>query len=499
MGGSLGNLDQIEHIVLLMLENRSFDNMVGWLYDPANPPPFDRVPRGQPFEGLTGKGLSNPIPPDAPDADRAVVPAGRADNPVTPWLDPGEGYAHTNRELYGTVLPAGRRCAPFHPPYNLPPQPPARPPMNGFVLDFYTYLRCNGYDPYYDDYKAIMQCFTPAIVPVLSTLASAYAVCDQWHCSVPSQTLTNRSFSLAATASGLVDNTPYVQWLGNDVETIFNRIQAARDPALTWRVYFDAADVFSLTWLILPRLHRYLFSHFAHMDRFRQDCRDGRLPSFSLIEPRLYVDPNDQHPPRNVLPGERLIYDVYQALRWSPNWEHTLLIITYDEHGGCFDHVPPPAAVPPDPQAPAGQFGFRFDRLGVRVPAVLVSPWIPPGTVFRVQGAAGADRPLDHTCIIRTVATRFGLGSLTARDAAAAGLGGVLGLPAPRRDTPALRPPAAAPNASPLSGPPRALLAAAVQLAAARTGQPTPLVRTTGEGLTFLRQARRRLAHTRIG
>jgi phospholipase C len=130
--------------------------------------------------------------------------------------------------------------------------------------------------------------------------------------------------------------------------------------------------------------------------------------------------------------GEQLIHDVYYALRNGPAWNQTLLVITYDEHGGCYDHVPPPTgAVPPDTVADT-KFGFDFTRFGLRVPTVLVSPLIAAGTVFRPTGTV----PLDHTSILKTVETRWGLPALTARDAAAPDVGDVLTLTQPRTDDP---------------------------------------------------------------
>ncbi len=130
--------------------------------------------------------------------------------------------------------------------------------------------------------------------------------------------------------------------------------------------------------------------------------------------------------------GERFIHDVYTAVRTGPAWNSTLLIVTYDEHGGCYDHVPPPAdAVAPDTSS--GEFGFDFHRYGLRVPAVLVSPLIEAGTVFRVPDG---NVPLDHTSILKTLEDRFGLPPLTARDAAAPGIGDVLTLTTPRTDDP---------------------------------------------------------------
>jgi phospholipase C len=165
---------------------------------------------------------------------------------------------------------------------------------------------------------------------------------------------------------------------------------------------------------------------------FRAAAAKGALPSYVFLEPSWGASGNSQHSNYSVALGEQLIFDVYTALRSGPGWNQTLLILTYDEHGGCYDHVAPPTgAVPPD--ALAGEFGFDFTRLGPRVPAVLVSPWIAPGAVFR---APAGSAPLEHTAILKTIEKRWGLAPLTARDAAAPDLGEVLTLAAPRTDDP---------------------------------------------------------------
>jgi phospholipase C len=173
-------------------------------------------------------------------------------------------------------------------------------------------------------------------------------------------------------------------------------------------------------------------SHFGLFTDFQAAAAAGTLPAYTFLEPSWGASGNSQHPNYNVALGEQLIHDVYYALRNVPSWNDTLLIITYDEHGGCYDHVPPPSgATPPDNSA--GEFGFDFTRFGPRVPAVLVSPLIAPGTVFRAPAGAV---PLDHTSILKTVETRWNLPALTARDAAASDLGAVLTLSVPRTDDP---------------------------------------------------------------
>jgi phospholipase C len=156
------------------------------------------------------------------------------------------------------------------------------------------------------------------------------------------------------------------------------------------------------------------------------DAAAGKLPEYSFIEPRYFAEPllgklpNDEHPPHNIVYGEALIAVVYNALRAGPGWPNTLLVITFDEHGGCYDHVAPPSATPPGGPYPDG---FQFGRFGVRVPAVIVSPYVAPGSVLRPQGKI----PFDHTSIIATLRKLFGFRPLTARDEAAPDLVQVLG------------------------------------------------------------------------
>jgi len=184
---------------------------------------------------------------------------------------------------------------------------------------------------------------------------------------------------------------------------------------------------------LLPDLSR-----FQSMAAFRADAAQGRLPSYAFIECGYLIDqPNDQHPPYDIRFGEAFLADLYGALRASPQWEELLLVITYDESGGIFDHVPPPAAPVPEPPAP-GQT-FAFDRFGARVPAVVVSPWIRPGTVFR---AAPGAQPYDHTSILATLRACFDLGpALTGRDLRAPDLSVLIG---DRPDNPGV--PVAAPR-----------------------------------------------------
>ena len=398
-------LASVNSVVVLMLENRSFDHMLGYLY------PGKVTPSGQPFEGLAG---TESNPGSSGQAAVTVFPI----EPTTPnayympGADPGEGYMSTNSQLYGsTKAPASGLAA----------------PGQGFVSDYAYTLSWQSKEtaswPIVTGTVEgdIMGCYTPAALPVLSTLATGYAVCDQWFSSVPTETMPNRAFALAATSQGHMDDKTHTF----TSPTIFGLLDAAN---LGWAVY--GYDDEPLTKTTFTQISTADASHFGKFTDFLAAAAAGTLPPFTFLEPDWKSTGNSQHPNYDVALGEQLIHDVYEALLTGPGWPGTLLVITYDEHGGCYDHVPPPwGAVPPD--SDAGEFGFGFDRFGVRVPTVLVSPLIAQGTVYRVP-AGGT--PLDHTSILQTVEQRWSLPTLTARDAAAPSFAGVLTLTTPRTD-----------------------------------------------------------------
>ncbi len=398
-------LAAINHIVVLMLENRSFDHMLGFLYaDRGN-----ISPTGQAFEGLTGtesnadaKGRAVPVFKITPTKNAYFMPG----------ADPGEGYSATNTQLFGNAAA---------------PSPPAAT-NSGFISDFaYTLgwqAKTKGWPILPGTVAAnIMGMYTPETLPILSGLARGYAVCDQWFASVPTETLPNRAFVCAATSQGHMDD----KTRSFTCPTIFGLLSQQN---LDWAIYGYNAP--PLTRLNFPDTTNAAEEHFGLFADFQKAAAQGSLPPYTFLEPSWESTGNSQHPNYNVALGEQLIHDVYYALRSGPAWNQTLLIVTYDEHGGCYDHVPPPlGATPPD--ASAGEFGFDFKRFGVRVPTVLVSPLIAAGTVFRV---APGSMPLDHASILKTIERRWQLNALTARDAAAQDVGAVLTLAAPRTDDP---------------------------------------------------------------
>ena len=457
-------LDAFDHVVVIMFENRSFDNVLGYL-----PAATATSPLQQSINGVAGKNLSNPIPPYAVDAQRHIVPVTTATSLQSPLIDPGEEYGSINVALFNQFNPHSNQSATseanYAAPYNLPDDGAyAPPPMNGWVTMYIWTLEAANYPaPTYEQYSTIMQCFPPNQLPAINLLARSFGLCDNYFCGVPSQTITNRSFFHAAQASGTLINAPLSNWTGgsppppvtvpptysnpdgNTAPTIFDSLTKA---GRSWTVYYDDTDVVSLTYLLhYPVLKTYGFiaPHFKTMQQFHAETAAGALPDYSFIEPRLFFNDNSYHPLDGAMAakrGEVLLNDVYQSIRQSntpptlatpavSNFQNTLLMVTFDEGGTCYDHVPPPAAIPPFPNKP-GQFNFGFDRLGQRITTILVSAYID-AYVIKTQH--------DSTSMLATLEQKFNLSPLTGRDAAATTFAGAFNrtTPRPRPEWPRLQ------------------------------------------------------------
>jgi phospholipase C len=414
----------LDNIVVVLFENRSLDNVLGHLYGPED---------GKNFDGVIGKNLNNPIPEWAEHgAERKVVPYTVATDMDSPNPDSGEEYFHTNIQLFKILDDHNRFkfAEDVTAPWNAPP-PGATPTMDGFVTDYIsTFTAEMGRQPTYDEYAHIMTGYTPDQVPVLNGIAREFGVFDHWFCEVPSQTFMNRSFWTAATSSGIVVNSPGKKWfIKNNAETIFERLEAH---GRTWKIYVMEPMPLSLHGLIhYSRLKDRLATNVVPFAEFERDAAAGSLPDFSLIEPNLLGGHADYHPafaralapnvnleadpPSSMLGGEAFLARLFNAYRSSTsesgtNVWNTALLIGWDEPGGTYDHVPPGPVPPPDPAAPAGEMGFTFDRSGYRVPAILVSPWIPKGSVFNDE--------YRHTSLIATLRKSWNLGeAFTQRDA----------------------------------------------------------------------------------
>jgi phospholipase C len=381
-------MSRIEHVVVLMLENRSFDHMLGHL--PG-------------VNGVTEANLNYWVPGD-PSSGAVHV---SFDAKIRDELehDPGHDLDDVREQLYGSSGPDF----------------PDHSSNSGFLAN---YLHCLGGDPSTPRKREraaeIMGCFSADTVPVLSRLAREFAVCDAWHSSMPGPTWPNRFFAHAATADGHTGNG----FARSDLRTIYHNLS---DAGISWAIYFhDIPQALGLRGLWPRKFH----SHIHRFGRFKKDAAVREtFPAYCFIEPRyftLFRHGNDQHPPHDVDRGEELIAAVYSILRHSPAWEQTLFVVTYDEHGGIYDHAPARPLTSPGPRAANG---FPFTMSGVRVPAVVVSPLIPAGTV--------SSRLYDHSSIPATLKERFGLPAfLTARDARATTLSDLVSLDAPRSDVP---------------------------------------------------------------
>ena len=241
-------VEGMEHVVLVLFENRSLDNLLGRLYQPGE---------GKSFNGVIGKDLSNPVPDWAehkPDGEQRIAYKIATDMD-SPCPDSGEEYPHTNTQLFNVQDDANRyqMAGKITAPWNVP-APGTSPNMEGFVTDYVSFFTATmGRQPTVEEYSQIMTGFTPEQVPVLSGLARGFATFDHWFSEVPSQTFPNRAFWVSATSSGFVQNAPSSNFIEhNDAETIFNRLDAC---GKTWKIYVCEPSSISFTGLIsAPRL-----------------------------------------------------------------------------------------------------------------------------------------------------------------------------------------------------------------------------------------------------
>ncbi len=442
----------IEHIVVLMLENRSYDNFLGGLYldTPA--------PAGQ--ADLNGLGPNPAAFTNVNPAGGAPIAMATAANTTVPSTDPGETVEDMAQQIYGLTEEK----------WWWDTYPTAAGPL-GMMGGFTTNYACQKTCPPPQD---VMTYFTPAQIPVTAFLAANFAVSDCWYGSAPLQTYPNRAFAhCGAPGYGFeysyLNDSDYILEdlpLGLNIVTLPSIFSKLDDVLGTkngpnWKVYFhDFANAMVLerVYQLAQRSDNVNVATFDNSDwgtgcpknlganppTFLDDVANGTLPKYAFIEPRYTGDyatntcaPNSNHPgvgafphifrsnykiPTDVINGEILLATVYNAIRNSPYWENTLLIVTYDEHGGLYDHVTPPGAAQPGPSCPPGSDSYDFKTLGPRVPALLISQWVAAGSTFRPS--ANATQPFDHTTLIKTVWDCFGLGdgSLTHRDAAAESL-----------------------------------------------------------------------------
>ena len=430
---------KIEHVFVLMLENRAFDHAFGFsglrgIDENGNPTAVIGVDPAMHFNFDSGSHLKVPATA-TPAADFALKNVDQ---------DPGHEFEDTLMALCARFDEAGNLLLP-KPTYNAVPG--GYPPITnaGFVENYMH--------PSNPDDKAsatpdrIMRCFdTPRQLPVMFQLAQEFALCDQWFSSIPGPTWPNRFFLLAASTGGL-DHSPStpdivtattIEGYRFENGNIFDLLD---DYCIEWRIF--EGDEFPVSFALRGMNLNALQGRFTDFEDFRSELQNVDFgPRFVFIEPRYgahgfdvtgpgdFTCGNSMHPLDDVTRGERLVKDVYEAIRNSPHWERSVLLICFDEHGGFYDHVPPPAAVPPGDTMTDSyiEHHFQYDQLGVRVPAIVISPLVRRGVV---------DHTLyDHTSMLASVERLFGMKPLTKRDAAANDFLHLFSLDTPRDDAP---------------------------------------------------------------
>lgn len=414
-------LDKVEHIFVLVLENRSFDHLFGKSgiegFD-AEALAHGRKDVRTHINGLTGK----EVQVDSKGV-KHVVSEVHAKLQLT--KDPPHEFNDVKLQLCGS------RKATYS---------DATIKLNGFLLP----------DEKKVTHMDAIACLTPDQLPILTALAKEFAICDNWFSSLPGPTFPNRMFLHAACSAG----TPYSPSTGDFVTGntvgyrfekghIFSRL---RQKKIAWAIYVDdrkpyygrlgsklPVQTFENMSVMMEGVNP---THISKLTTLFKDLANKSRPfpfKYVFIEPQYdclfgkkdFGRGNSMHPNGNVLNGELLVKEVYEAIRNSPVWGKSALIITFDEHGGFYDHVPPPAAVSPGDKATAACKHFDFKRLGVRVPTIVISPLIPKNVV---------DHTLyDHTSLIKTVTERFRLAPLTKRSEAANSFSRLFTLPEPRK------------------------------------------------------------------
>ncbi|ONK63602.1 uncharacterized protein A4U43_C07F16950 [Asparagus officinalis] len=379
----------IKTVVVLVMENRSFDHMLGFMKR-LNPE----------INGVTGS-ESNPTSTSDPNSTRVYFKDGA--HYVDP--DPGHSFQAIREQIFGSNDTSA-----------------SPPPMNGFVQ--------NAVSMGADMPEAVMNGFRPEMVAVYKELASEFAVFDLWFASVPASTQPNRMYVHSGTSHGAMSNDPAALVKGFPQRTIFENLD---DAGLSFGIYYQ--NVPAVLFYRNLRKLKYITKFHSYDDSFKSHCQKGSLPNYAVIEQR-YMDSRskpatDDHPSHDVYQGQMFVKEVYEALRASPQWNETLLIITYDEHGGFYDHVPTPVKGVPSPDGIIGRepYYFEFDRLGVRVPTIMVSPWIEKGTVVHgPNGVPTQTSEYEHSSIPATMKKIFDLQApfLTKRDAWAGTFEGIL-------------------------------------------------------------------------
>ncbi|CAG8959809.1 hypothetical protein HYFRA_00001717 [Hymenoscyphus fraxineus] len=379
--------NKIKNVVVLVQENRSFDTFAGGL-DYAK------------MDGLVRHNYCNSMNSSDP-AQHDDVCAGPRANDVAPD-DPNHSIAGINMQVYST----------WH------PDSASKPNMRGFVteqsISFKTLNKTRAAEA--------INYHLPSQIPVFASLAENYVLFDRWFASVPGPTNPNRAYLTSGTSAGHGSNDQAFDIYGLPQKSIFEQLS---EKGISWMNYQNSTlgpgqgfnpDAAFYTWTNTSRTKD---TNIAPLTKFYEDAKNGDLPQFTWINPEC-CSYQSYHPPSPISMGELFIKDIYEALRASPQWDSTLFVLTFDEHGGFGDHVAPPMNVPAGDdityteKAPDGQnYTFDFTRLGVRVPTLVISPWVKGG-VIETKGRNNGG-VYSHTSLLKTVNELWGLDDLTER------------------------------------------------------------------------------------
>lgn len=361
------DLSQIKNIVILMMENRSFDHMLGYL--------------------------------SLPPASRADV---NGQNTDPGWLQRFTNYDGRRADQPFHSSNPHTMPAEFDPPHErgniaaqIDPQNDGTYPMNGFVSAIPQTVSA---DP--NIRKLVMSYFGAAEAPVNDFFAKNFTICDKWFCSLPAGTQPNRLMSMSGFSQLDVNRN-----ILPDQKLVYDWLDERK---ITWRVYHQEIPFFSL----MPRwltdiLASDKFRLFEDMESDLLNTPPDQLPQVIFVEPTYEDSPHtgtstDDHAPAGISDGQEFLMETYKAVTASKAfWAGALLIIDYDEHGGFFDHVAPPL-IPTNPPAEA-EWTEPFTSLGVRTPAFIISPFVKAGAV--------SHNLLDHISVLKLLGEKFGNGS----------------------------------------------------------------------------------------
>ncbi|KAJ5092989.1 hypothetical protein N7456_008850 [Penicillium angulare] len=410
----------IKNVVVLVQENLSFDHFAGGLTYNSS------------IDGLANRQYCNPANISIPDTSRQVCAANTAQNVAAD--DPNHSLSGINMQIFGT----------YHPLLD------SESSMEGFVTEQRMSYRLDRMHKQQEelmkphrplilhdevrrslkeeDIEAlereraaeVIDYFTPENIPVFNAIAENYVLFDRWFAAVPGPTNPNRAYLTSGTSYGHGMNDQSFLHSALPQRSIFQQLS---EKGISWANYENST---SSTPYFLPDALFYQWTeqspesktNIRPIDQFYEDAANGELPSFTYINPECchYMS---MHPPSPINMGENWVKGIYEAVRNSPQWNETLFILTWDEHGGFADHVAPPSGVPAgdsltytERAADGSDYTFHFDRLGVRVPTVLISPWVGKGLI---QNKPDGDNDFTHTSILKTLSELWDLDILTPR------------------------------------------------------------------------------------